>query len=82
MKNAVLERIDTLDIFSKEGWKKVNKKCGHVSKDASSTELADGFLIFQDIWYEDNEIEYLDLDEPDKIQEQLVGRWSDYLLGD
>ena len=53
-----LENIDDISMFSKDGWKRVNKACGHIVPDryASHPDIDNGSGItdFMIIWWEDN----------------------------
>jgi len=77
----VLERVWTIDMFSKDGWKRVHEACAHISSSSDDIELADAFIEYQNIWYEDNDLYEWDVSE-DKVRDILLTRFSDYLLGD
>lgn len=83
MRKAVkdaLARITSVSMFSKHGWQEVHKHCYGADKGDDVT-LADAFIEYQRIWYEDNGIEPHDVDE-DYVQKMLMDRFSDYLLND
>jgi len=79
-----MKRIHSIDMFSKRAWKEINEKCGDISKDADSKDIADGFIDFQITWYEDNDVDrdYLTEKQCDELDEILVNRYADYLLDD
>lgn len=83
-KKKALANIQTMDMFSKAGWKEVHKLCGDISPHADNEELANGFIDFQRAWYDDNGFDYESFDDEERedIEEQLIGRYSDYLLKD
>lgn len=84
IKASALEKIQTIDMFSKEGWKEVHKKCRHITPNDSDRELADGFIDFQIIWYDDNDLIYEDFndEEREELENDLLHRYTDYLLHD
>lgn len=75
-----LERIHGINMFSKEGWRRVHEECGHLRKpyEADDAELTDGAIEFARIWQEDNEEEFID----DETNEILTERFVDYILND
>lgn len=79
-----LAKINSIDMFSKEGWAQVHKCCRAISKDDDESILANGFSDFLITWYEDNDIAYEDVTgkEHEEIQELLLDRYVDYLLHD
>ena len=87
---TVMDKIYTLDMFSKEGWEEVRKKCGGVREmndrgSATDAYLADAFIDFQVIWCDDNFVDYWeDFNDNQRtaLDAILLTRYSDYLLHD
>lgn len=79
-----MKRIQSIDMFSKAAWKEIHEKCGDISKDADSEELANGFIDYQFTWYEDNGVDqdYLTEKQCQELDEILLNRYTDYLLHD
>lgn len=80
------EKACTIKMFSKEGWKEVNEnQCIKVCTPYSfDRDLGDGFVSFQQIFYEDNNLGWGDLTEKQEedLEGLLVNRFSEYLIGD
>ena len=79
-----LKNIQTMDMFSADGWKRVQKALRKVTRDSDNDVLAEGNTDFIIIWYEDNDIDYGDVTQKkeDEINDILLERFVDYLLDD
>jgi len=58
MKKIDVDRIYTYQMFSKEGWKEVNRLCDDVRENQHNIDniaLADGFMDFVMTWLDDND---------------------------
>jgi len=79
-----LKNIQTMDMFSADGWKRVQKALHKVTRDSDSDVLAEGNTDFIIIWYEDNDIDYGDVTQKkeDEINDILLERFVDYLMND
>jgi len=79
-----LKNIQTMDMFSADGWERVQKALRKVTRDSDNDVLAEGNTDFIIIWYEDNDIDYGDVTQKkeDEINDILLERFVDYLLDD
>jgi len=79
-----LKNIQTMDMFSADGWKRVQKALRKVTRDSDNDVLAEGNTDFLIIWYEDNDIDYGDVTQKkeDEINDILLERFVDYLMND
>lgn len=82
-----LAKIDSIEMFSKDGWKRVHKECGHLQNAPhlhSDIALAQGFAEYQNIWFEDNDIDDDNWSEEDEknTEKMLLSRFVDYLQRD
>ncbi len=64
--NGIIERSNTIKMFSKEAWKALHETMGTLGVDQHSNPrlLAKGFTEFLDIWLEDNEICVCNIESP------------------
>lgn len=79
---AAMDKIQTIDMFSKDGWEEVHKACKGVTTDSDDIELANGFIDFTIVWFKDNNIGDLDGVEEQNIHDLLLPRYTDYLIHD
>jgi len=75
-----LANIQTIKMFSKHGWNRCHKEIKS-TEHSSDEQLAIGFAIFQEIWYEDNGVEEWEFGE-ENMEQLLLDRYVDYLQHD
>lgn len=54
MKHISDDKINCIEMFSSEWWKKVKEACWHITPNSSDETLGEWFIDFHLIWMEDN----------------------------
>lgn len=70
-------QVYSIRMFSDEGWKELHKRCGDIAPGVDEETLADGFIDFQLIWIDDNEL-MIRIDEPDEVRRGIEIFYNEY----